>query len=136
MNSTATIELERPSGQFRPFEEVRGIVNWQFDTLPKSIELRLFWFTSGQGAPDAGVVEVKKLDPSAYGQSAFSFTLPGSPYSLSGNLFTIQWALELIANPGSQLALKEIICGPAGVPLQLPMIPSVKSHWWKRIQRA
>ena len=131
MNSAATIDLENPSGQFRPFNEVRGTANWQLGARPKSLELRLFWFTSGRGNADAGVVEVKSLDPSTYGQAAFSFTLPGAPYSLSGSLITIQWALELVAKPGRQLALKELICAPSGVPLELPVIQPGKTRWWE-----
>lgn len=132
MNASATIALENPSGQFRPFDEVRGTVNWQFDTPPKSFEIRLFWFTRGSGGTDAGVVEVKSLDLNTFGKQAFSFTLPGSPYSFSGNLITLQWALELIAKPSRQLVLKEITCAPTGVALVLPVVTPEKSPWWKK----
>lgn len=135
MNDSATIALENLSCQFRPFDEVRGTVNWQFDIPPKSFELRLFWFTNGSGGTDAGVVEVKSLDLNTFGKQTFSFTLPDSPYSFSGKLITLQWALEVVAKPSGQLALKEITCAPAGVALILPVIASEKLPWWKRKHR-
>ena len=41
-------------------------------------------------------------------------TLPAGPYSFSGRLISLIWALELVAEPGNHVARVEITLGPDG----------------------
>ena len=39
---------------FRGGETVEGVAGWRLEKPPKSVELRLFWFTRGKGTEDVG----------------------------------------------------------------------------------
>jgi hypothetical protein len=134
MNPQGSITLDNAIAAFLPFDEIRGTVGWTLETLPKSLELRLFWFTSGLGTPEAAVVQVKSLSASTRGTESFSFPLPGSPYSVSGKLITLHWALELVAEPVGQVALQEFTLAPGMQSLTLPVIDLGKKPWWKALQ--
>jgi hypothetical protein len=72
---------------------------WALDTVPKCIEARLFWFTMGKGTEDVGLCETQAVDlPTVKGERAFKFGLPAGPYSFSGRLITLRWAVELVAD--------------------------------------
>lgn len=131
MNSFATIDLENVSASFRPYAEVRGTVSWQLEKLRDTVELRLFWHTSGQAIAEAGIVETKPFDSGAIGRETFAFTLPGAPYSVSGTLISIHWALELVYASAGQLALREITVSPDGKPISLSALDQAKKPWWK-----
>ena len=42
---------------FVPGESVSGTATWELETDPQSIELRLFWYTTGKGDQDLDVVQ-------------------------------------------------------------------------------
>ena len=132
--SQGTITLENASAAFGPYDEIRGSVAWELETAPKSLELRLFWFTSGRGTPEAGVIEVKSLPASTRGEDQFSFTLPDSPFSFSGQLIRLNWALELVAAPLGQVVLREFLLAPGANAIELPAIDQGKTSWWKALQ--
>ena len=134
MTPQGSITLENAAAAFQPFDEIRGTIAWTLEKAPKTLELRLFWFTSGRATPEAGVLQVKSLATTAHGTDTFSFTLPGSPYSVSGSLITVKWALELVAEPTGQVALQEFTLAPGKLELVLPVIDSGKKPWWKAIQ--
>lgn len=131
MTPQGSITLENASAAFQPFDEIRGTLAWTLEKAPKSLELRLFWFTSGRGSSEAGLVEVKSLPATAQGTDSFSFQLPGSPYSVSGSLVTLQWALELVAEPIGQVALREFTLAPGKQTLTLPVLNAGRKSWWK-----
>jgi len=131
MNPQGSITLENTAAAFQPFDEIRGTIAWTLEKAPKSLELRLFWFTSGRGTPEAAIIQVKSLPATARGSDSFSFPLPGSPYSVSGSLIKLTWALELVAEPTGQLALQEFTLAPGKQELLLPVIDQGKKRWWK-----
>lgn len=133
MTPQGTIALENASNAFRPYDEIRGTVSWRLASTPKSLELRLFWFTTGRGTQEAGVVEVQSLPATPSGAQHFSFILPDSPISFSGQLIRLTWALELVAEPQGQLALHEFLLAPVGRLIELPAIPKPKTSWWSAI---
>ncbi len=136
MTPQGTIDLEDASAAFRPYDEIRGSIAWTLEKAPKSLELRLFWFTHGRGTSEAGVVEVRSLPASLQGGERFSFTLPGSPYSLSGKWIQLTWALELVADPLGQIGMCELVLGPEKRTIELPAIDQGKTPWWKAIKGA
>jgi len=106
-------QLQRKS--FRPGEEVSGAIGWTLDKQPKSAEVRLFWYTAGKGTRDVGVVATQKLEaPQANDERSFSFRLPESPYSFSGTLISLIWAIELVVDPGGLSERLEITVSPTG----------------------
>ena len=92
------IHLDGKRGAFAPGESVSGTVSWQLDAPADSVEVRLFWYTRGKGTTDVQVVKSQHFDVTgASGKRPFKFVLPPEPYSFSGRLISLIWALEGIA---------------------------------------
>ena len=102
-----TIETDNKREAYRPGEELRGVVTWDLPTPPKGMEVRLFWYTRGKGTQDVKVAKIDRFDPvTSKGRHDFRFVLPDAPYSFSGKLISLVWALEAIADPGAVTALR------------------------------
>ena len=100
---------------FKPGETIRGRVTWQVDEPPQSAELRLFWYTSGNGTQDVGNVDsVVFQTPQANDNRDFSLALPRQPFSFSGKLISLVWAIELIVEPGSNVERQEFLVSASG----------------------
>jgi hypothetical protein len=109
------ITLNEGRTTYSPREMVRGAIRWGLNGDPKRLELSLFWYTAGKGTRDVSIVETTRLDdPGASGSKDFSFTLPEGPYSFSGKLISLLWALELTCSPGSETVRREITVSPTG----------------------
>ena len=110
-----SIALNEEKAAFAPRETIRGTVRWSLDAGIRYLELSLFWYTAGKGTRDVGVIETMRFDePGAAGWRDFSFTLPDGPYSFSGKLISLIWALELTCSPSSETARREITLSPTG----------------------
>ena len=105
---------------YRPGETIEGVAGWRLDQPSKSVELRLFWFTRGKGTEDVGVVNSMNFQaPQLEEGRKFSFTLPPEPWSFSGQLVSVIWALELVAQPGNHSTRVELVVSPSGQEIQL-----------------
>lgn len=103
---------------YRPGETVELTGLWALRAAPRSIEARLFWFTRGKGSEDLEVVAMQPAAGTpAAGEHRFRFTLPDGPWSFSGKLITLQWAVELVADELS--ARWEFTLGPDGREVRL-----------------
>lgn len=112
---------------FRPGEPIAGAVLWELEKAPDIAEVRLIWFTRGKGTEDGATVETVKLDaPPAADTREFAFHAPNGPYSFSGTLIALIWAVEFVAKPGSQFERVEITIAPDGREIALPRIPQPK----------
>ena len=110
-----SIDIAEQKTQFRPAEEIRGTLRWNLPENPESIELSLFWRTEGKGTQDVEVIETKKFDnPGSLAQKEFCFKVPTEPYSFSGKLISIVWALEATSYPDEQTTRQEITISPTG----------------------
>lgn len=114
---------------FRPGEMISGAVLWELENAPDLAEVRLLWFTRGKGSEDGATVETVKLDAApAADTREFSFTAPNGPYSFSGTLIALLWAVEFVAHPGDEFQRIEITIAPDAREIALPKIPQPKSH--------
>ena len=105
---------------FFPGEELSGAALWELDTPPQRAEVRLVWSTKGKGTEDAEVVATVTFDtPQAGDTRPFALRLPAAPYSFSGKLISLGWAVELVLQPGSQCARTEIVIAPDGTEVLL-----------------
>ena len=121
---TLTIQLEQDKTAFRPGDVVAGTIRWQLNNQVKQVELRLLWYTQGKGDEDVGLIDTVSFDqPGLSDQRAFRFTLPNGPYSFSGSLISLTWALELSIRPGDTCERKEITVAPAGREILLEALP-------------
>jgi len=117
--SDLEIRTREDKTNYNPGEEVVGEVSWQTDTVPRDAELRLFWHTAGKGTRDVEVVESISFEsPLRQDRRAFRFTLPESPYSFSGKLVSLIWALELVLASGETERL-EIVISPTRTEIAL-----------------
>lgn len=113
--TTMTVELDGGRDSFKPGERVEGQASWELPEAPRSLEVRLFWSTSGRGDQDQEVVAVEEVPaPAASGWVRFSFQLPAGPYSFAGQLVSLGWAVELVAAREEMAASAPILVGPEG----------------------
>ena len=116
------IQVETVDGRtsFRPGEPIDGTVRWQLSKPPKSVELRLFWSTEGRGDQDLQIVEAVPFEsPEAQDQRAFRVRAPEGPFSFSGRLITLRWALEAVAEPVNEAASCSLTISPTGEEIRL-----------------
>jgi hypothetical protein len=107
------IETRDGVNAFLPGETVEGTVGWHFDVPAKSVELRLLWYTEGKGDQDVTVVESVPLpNPGRDEVRQFQIRLPAGPFSFSGRLISLVWALEAVAEPGSRAERLPITVSP------------------------
>lgn len=109
------IGLREDRKSFEPGEEIAGAAGWEFASAPRTVEVRLFWFTRGKGTEDAGVVATVRFDhPKPAEARPFQFQLPREPHSFSGKLISLIWAVEAVALPSNQSARAEFVLAPQG----------------------
>ena len=110
--------------QFRCGDEIRGTVSWNLESKPERIFVRLFWYTSGKGTMDVGIKDEFVIENPGFSNiQNFNFKAPSSPYSFSGRLISIIWAVEALTSDKKhtesvQLEIsptgREIVLGPNG----------------------
>lgn len=113
----AMIQVETRDGvtSFRPGDEVAGRAWWQLDRQPDEIVARLFWYTRGKGTQDVIVVQEETFPaPGGQDQRKFSFRLPEGPFSFSGHLISLIWAVEVVVQPGDESGRVEFTVSPTG----------------------
>jgi hypothetical protein len=112
---------------FRPGEPMAGAVSWTLDTLAERVELRLFWYTRGKGTAATEVVEVVRFEkPQLHEKRQFQVTAPDGPYSFSGKLISLVWALELVVRPGKLCHTQGIVISPNGAEVELGVVADAK----------
>ena len=107
------IEFENDRRSFEPGEEISVMLSWNLESPHQAIELRAVWNTEGKGTTDLGIEHSITIDsPDSTGSRRMSFTLPEAPYSFSGHLISLVWALELVVKPSEQSCRKEFTMAP------------------------
>lgn len=111
--ATAKLLIEGEQRAFLPGERLVVVVQWELPQPPTYIELALVWFTQGKGDRDYKVVERLKLEnvPQS-GTRRMAVQLPDSPWSFSGKLISLLWALELTSYPGKHRDRQEFVMAP------------------------
>jgi len=118
--STLRILLRDQRRSYWPGERIEGGVAWQLDRPAKAIEVRLFYYTKGKGTTDVVVVDQVRFEqPPEQEVRPFQFQLPAGPYSFSGKLISLIWAIELVAFPGQEAERLEFTLGPGGREISL-----------------
>jgi len=106
------INLKDGVREFLPGERVPGKASWRLETAEEKMLVSLLWYTSGKGDRDAAVVKSLEFRGTPSDSVSFEFELPLYPYSFSGKLISLVWAVEL-ATPGGEAARKEIVVSPS-----------------------
>ena len=111
-----TIALQDGRDRCAPGEMLEGTFSWSVDHEPDALEVRLFWHTAGKGTRDVGIVDVLRLaSPGRSGEAQpFRFRIPEGPYSFSGTLITLAWAVEAVVLPSDESAAAALVVSPTG----------------------
>lgn len=119
------VEMRDKRSAFQPGETVEVNALWALSASPTALEARLCWFTRGKGTVDVGVASSQPAAAlTQAGEQTFRFTLPDAPYSFSGKLISLIWAVELVAQPGSRSARCEFALAPDGKEVVLTPLPN------------
>jgi hypothetical protein len=106
---------------FEPGEQITVEARWNLDGPPDAVELRVVWNTAGKGDVDIQVVDTVRIESlPAADTRPLALSLPRKPYSFSGQLISLIWALELVALPSRASTRLEITIGPGGKKVSLP----------------
>ena len=109
------IEFVGGSESFQPGESIEMIAAWDLDDEPDAIEARLLWYTEGKGTQDKSGVKVERFTrPGKLDGKRFSWSLPKAPYSFSGKLVSLIWAIDLVALPTGESTRTNIVIAPEG----------------------
>ncbi len=121
-----SIQLDKENAQYVPGEILTGTVSWTREIPPRRVVLQLFWYTEGKGKQDVGLVEEQALSArDSIHTEPFQFTLPESPYSFSGKLIALKWALECTVDR-KDIDRVEILVSPWVEPVLLDSLPEEK----------
>ncbi|HEY7368600.1 MAG TPA: hypothetical protein VIA29_01850 [Thermoanaerobaculia bacterium] len=100
---------------FRPGEEVSGTVSWNLEIPPSRLEVRLFWHTEGKGDSDVQIACMETFpDPGREGSRSFRMRIPDAPWSFSGKLISLKWAVEAVAEPAGVAGSAPMVVSPTG----------------------
>ena len=115
-----TIQTRDGRTWFRPGETIEGTAAWHLDVEVEALEVRMFWYTEGKGTQDVEVVHTKHMaQPGLSGTRSFEFEVPRGPYSFSGKLITLAWAIELVVLPGGETERLDLLIGPQPVEVDI-----------------
>jgi len=118
--SPLIVAVQDDRTDYRPGQPIIGTVLWELPEAPRSLEVRLFWYTQGKGTQDIGIAEVMEIQNSApTGEEAFAFEAPQGPFSYSGRLTSVSWALELVSEGPDESERLDIVIAPTGAEIVL-----------------
>ena len=116
------IKTELDNLAYTPGEVLRGEVTWKVDLMKNSNggEIRLFYYTSGKGTRDVETIETHIVDiRTEIGSQSYDFQLPGEPYSFSGKLVSLVWAVEFQVMESDETERLEFVMSPDGQEIDL-----------------
>ena len=120
---------------FRPGEWIEGKAIWQLGKSADWLEVRLIWFTQGKGDADISIEDKLRIEAPALNDSRpFGFQLPAAPYSFSGKLISLIWAIEVVAQGIKDAARFEFTLSPDGREIELGTATNHLSDTEKALQ--
>jgi hypothetical protein len=118
--SALALELRDGRASLRPGEPVTGVARWNLSQAPESLEVRLFWYTEGKGTRDVGTAAVMEVqNPGPSGEETFCFEAPQGPFSFSGRLVSLCWAVELVSEEPDETERVDLVVSPTGEEIRL-----------------
>lgn len=118
--SMIEVEIDASRTAFEPGDTVTGSASWDLPGPPSSLDVCLVWIAKGAGATQQDGVAARVPIEGAGSRDTRTFALlaPDGPYSYTGKLLTISWAVELQAEPGGRSARTELVIAPGGHALE------------------
>ena len=107
------IKTEGDVKEFAPGVILRGEASWELQSPPSNVMVALIWYTEGKGTQDSGVGAQHTFEnPASLERRQFSLTVPEAPYSCSGTLISIRWAIELSCDDDEDAVRFPILVSP------------------------
>ena len=105
------ISLDNQEAAFLPGESISGYATWNnIVANAEKIEIRLIWHTNGKGDQDCEILNsIESSSPKTNGELQFNFIAPHRPYSFSGQLISLTWAIEVLVFPGLEAQQAELV---------------------------
>ena len=118
-----SIKLKNDKISYCPGEKISGEVEWDFTQEVKEIAINVFWYTEGMGDQDSEIAvnEIIKL-PLKSDRQSFEIELPMAPYSYSGQITSLKWAIEATSLKDKFKDVKEFSMTPGNKEIILPEI--------------
>jgi hypothetical protein len=118
--SAISIQIAGGKLLYRPGEKISGVVSWSAERASASIEVRLFWFTTGESPRQIGMVATTVFSRAVrHDNQPFEFVLPAKPWSFEGRLAGLYWAVEAVLLPTRACARTVITVSPDGQVISL-----------------
>lgn len=111
-----SLHIHLEDTHFEPGSEVRGRLEWQnAGREHEKLLISLLWHTEGKGTEDIEIVDQIEVDhPPARGSHEISFVLPAFPWSFSGTLVSLIWAVEVSLEPRGTVERVDLTSAPEG----------------------
>ncbi len=108
------IRIHLQEQALEPGSELEGRVEWVAERESiESVSISLLWYTEGKGTEDVEVVQHRQVSrPSMQGDHDFSFRLPDFPWSFSGTLISLVWAVEASLEPDGAVERVTLVSAP------------------------
>ncbi len=118
--NTVSISTHDGRTEFSPGDRLEIEASWQLAESPRAVDVRLVWYTRGKGDTDVCIVDETRFDqPRPFESRKCDFRLPEAPYSFSGKLVSLVWAVEAVVEPGDVSQRLEIVVAPNGQEINL-----------------
>jgi len=125
------IQLADQDSSCEPGATLRVPISWSFDEEQTGLELRVVWNTAGKGTQDLDVAHTESIEhPGIQGSRVVTLELPRAPYSFSGTLISVVWAMELVAFPSRASTRQEIVIAPQGHEVIMTSVDDGDQEGW------
>ena len=123
-----SVHLKDGKTNYRPGERIRGEIEWDLSKDVKEILINIFWYTIGRGDQDSEIAATKTIKmPLRSERQSFEMELPLAPYSYSGQITTLKWAVEAVTLKGKVKAVEEFDMTPKDKEIILPKVQQQSS---------
>ncbi len=135
-----SIQLKDAKISYHPGEKISGEVEWDLTQEVKEIAINVFWYTEGIGDQDSEIAESEIIKlPLKSDRQSFEIELPMAPYSYSGQITSLKWAIEATTLKDKVKDVKEFSMTPGNKEIILPEIKedlSKAQNFLKRLRKS
>jgi hypothetical protein len=117
------LHIEKKDRIFHPGEKLRVKLTWKQLELNTILDLSLGWRTEGKGTTDYREIATESLDiEQTTGTFDWEVKLPVGPWSVRGQLLSIQWYVACRPSDHSEDVEESLVIAPSNSCLQLEKI--------------
>lgn len=131
-----SIQLKDGKISYQPGEKINGELEWDLNQEVENIAINVFWYTEGIGNQDSEIAGTEIIkSPLKSDRQSFEIELPMAPYSYSGQISSLKWAIEATVLKDKVKDVKEFSMMPGNKEIILPEIKKDISKAQKFFER-